>query len=126
MRASSLILALPAVAAAQQFAILDQVKGFFAKATDSLSSAVASATQSINIPNPAASAAAKIAGLNVRKLTLENHEELLRPGAATSSPGFEAWFVYVRGCQRHTPAIGRGYIDVGLDYWRQQDLLWPL
>jgi hypothetical protein len=97
MRASTFVLALPAVAAAQQFAILDQVKGFFNKATESLSSAVASATQAINIPNPATAAAAKVAGLSVRKLTLENHQELLRPGAATSSPGLEAWFIYVRG-----------------------------
>jgi len=97
MRASTLVLALPALAAAQQFAILDQVKGFFAKASDSVSAAVASATQAIHVPNPAASAAAKIAALSVRKLTLENHKELLQPGAATSSPGLEAWYIFITG-----------------------------
>jgi hypothetical protein len=98
MRASNLVLALPALATAQQFAILDQVKDqvnrFFTKASDSVSAAVASA-QTI-IPNPASSAANKIAALNVRKLTLENYKESLQPGAATSSPGLEAWFIFVR------------------------------
>ena len=96
MRTSTFLLALPALANAQQFAILDQVKGFFNKATDSISAAVSSATQSVTIPNPAASVAAKIAELNVQKITLDNHKDVLKAGAATASPGFETWLVYVR------------------------------
>ena len=60
----ALVLALPALAAAEQVPLLDQVKGFFAKATDSISSAVASATQSISIPDPAASVAAGATAAN--------------------------------------------------------------
>lgn len=95
MRASTLLLALPVAASAQQFAILDQVKGVFSKATDSISAAVASATQPITVPNPAASIAAKIAELNVQKITLDNHKDVLKAGGATASPGFEPWLVYV-------------------------------
>lgn len=97
MRASPLVLALPALACAQQVPFLDQVKGFFAKATDSLSAAVSSATESASIPNPIASGAAKIAELKVSRLGLNNHDTLIKPGAATATPGIESWMVFVTG-----------------------------
>lgn len=97
MRTSPALLALPALATAQQIPFLDQVKGFFAKASESLSSAIPSAPSSISIPNPVASGAAKIADLNVARLTLDNHKDLLKPGAATASPGVEEWMVFVTG-----------------------------
>lgn len=103
MRATSVVLALPVLAAAQQFAFLDQVKGqvkdIFSKASISISSAVASATQSINVPKPAESLAAKVAGLAVERVTLDNHKDILKPGAATASPGIESWLIFVC-CQR--------------------------
>jgi len=101
MRATAVVLALPVLAAAQQFAFLDQVKGqvkdIFSKASVSISSAVASATQSINIPKPAESLAAKVAGLAVERVTLDNHKDILKAGAATASPGIESWLIFVTG-----------------------------
>lgn len=101
MRTSPLLLALPALATAQQFPIIDQitdqVKGFFAQATQSISSVAPSIPSSISIPNPIASGAAKLASLKVDKLTLENYKDLLKPGSATASPGIEEWMILVTG-----------------------------
>lgn len=97
MRASNLILALPALACAQQqIPILDQVKGWFAKASNSLSSVAEKATQA-SIPDPVAAGAKKVAALNVERLNLENHAELIKPGSPTSAPGIETWLVFVTG-----------------------------
>ncbi|KAK5119299.1 hypothetical protein LTR85_007655 [Meristemomyces frigidus] len=97
MRTSPLLLALPALATAQQqIPFLDQVKGWFAAASSSISSAAPSAP-SASIPDPIASGAAKIADLKVERLTLENYKDLLKPGAAIASPGIEEWMVFVTG-----------------------------
>ena len=100
MRTSPMLLALPALASAQQqFPIVDQitnqVKSFFGQASASISSAAPSIPTSI--PNPIAASAAKYANLNVDRLTLNNHKSLLQPGAATASPGLEEWMIYVTG-----------------------------
>lgn len=98
MRASSLVLALPAVATAQQqVPFLDNVKSWFNKATASISSAVPSPPSTSDIPDPIASGAAKIAELKVEQLTLDNWHDILKPGAATASPGVEEWNVFVTG-----------------------------
>ncbi|QIW96847.1 hypothetical protein AMS68_002365 [Peltaster fructicola] len=98
MRYSSVLLALPAVALAQQqIPLVDQIKGWFNKATASISSVVPNIPTSIAVPNPAAAAAAKYAELKVVPVTLENHKTLLQPGAATASPGIEEWLIYVTG-----------------------------
>ncbi|KAH9825777.1 hypothetical protein Tdes44962_MAKER03988 [Teratosphaeria destructans] len=97
MRTSTL-LALPAlVAAQQQIPLLDQVKGWFAKAADSLSAAIPSAPSAASVPNPVASGAAKVASLKVQPLTIDNYDSILQPGAATASPGTEPWMVFVTG-----------------------------
>lgn len=96
MRISPLLLALPALSAAQQVPFLDQVKAWFGKATDSLSSALPSAS-TLSIPNPVASAAKKVASLKVERLTLANHKQILQPGAATAHPGIEEWMIFVTG-----------------------------
>jgi hypothetical protein len=96
MRTSTLLVALPALAAAQQVPFLDSVKGWFAKASESITSA-ASSVPSISLPNPVASGAAKIAALKVVKLDLNNYQDLLKPGAATASPGIEEWMIMVTG-----------------------------
>lgn len=71
MRVSTIVLALPALAAAQQqVPILDQVRGWFDKATASLSAVVSSATgaiPSVSVADPVASGAAKIADLKVER-----------------------------------------------------------
>ncbi|KAK6396030.1 hypothetical protein LTR65_010140 [Meristemomyces frigidus] len=98
MRTSPLILALPALATAQQqFPFVDQIKGWFAQASQSITSAVPSAPASIPIPDPIASGAAKIADLKVEHLTLDNHKDVLKPGAATAIPGIEEWMLFVTG-----------------------------
>ena len=102
MRASTALLALPALGAAQQFPLVDQIKGFFAKASDSVSSAVPAAASSAaagvqDIPNPVAAGTAKIAEVNVQRLTLDNHKDVLKPGAATASPGIEEWMIFATG-----------------------------
>lgn len=102
MRASTALLALPALGAAQQFPLVDQIKGFFAKASDSVSSAVPAAASSAaagvqDIPNPVAAGTAKIAEVSVQPLTLANHKDVLKPGAATASPGIEEWMIFVTG-----------------------------
>lgn len=97
MRTSPLVLALPALATAQQVPILDQVKGWFAQASASISSALPSAPPSVSIPNPVASGAAKIAEAKVERLTHDNYKDVLKPGAATASPGVEEWMLFITG-----------------------------
>lgn len=103
MRVTPVLVALPALAAAQDFApIVDQAKAWYAKATDAaqayMPKAPAAASNIINsIPNPIDAGAAEVAGLIVDRLTVENHKTLLAPGAATSSPGIEEWMIFVTG-----------------------------
>jgi len=97
MRASPLILALPALATAQQIPFLDDIKSLISKATGSLSAAVTSATESISIPDPIASGAAKIADFQVERLGLNNYDTLIKPGANTGATGIESWMVFVTG-----------------------------
>ncbi len=99
MRTSPLLLALPALSAAQfeQIPFYDQVKGFFAQASNTISSAMPSAPSSPSIPNPVAAGAAKIAAARVQRLTVENYNDILKPGAATASPGIEEWMIFVTG-----------------------------
>lgn len=97
MRFSPVVLALPALAVAQQVPLLDQLKGFFNKATASISSVASNIPTSISVPNPVAKAASKFAQLNVVPITLENHKTVLQPGAATASPGIEEWLIFVTG-----------------------------
>ncbi|KAF2724007.1 hypothetical protein K431DRAFT_337000 [Polychaeton citri CBS 116435] len=100
MRASTALFALPALAsAADQVPLMDQVKGWFAKASSSISSAIPSVSvpSAGSIPDPIASGAAKVADLKVHQLTLNNWKEVLQPGAGSASPGVEEWLVYVTG-----------------------------
>jgi hypothetical protein len=102
MRASSVLLALPALSAAQQIPLLDnvvgQIKGFFAQASETASSAIpAASSAAASIPNPIDAATAKVADVQVPALTLANHKELIQPGAATASPGIDEWMVFVTG-----------------------------
>ena len=99
MRVTPLILALPALAAAaeQQIPILDQVKGWFSKATVAASSYASSVPAASSVPNPVNAAASVVADGFVERLTLENHRELLKPGSATANPGIEEWMLFVTG-----------------------------
>lgn len=97
MRFSPALIALPALASAQQqIPLVDQVKGWFAKATDAASS-FASSVPTPSIVNPVDVAASSISDAATEKLTLENYQKILRPGAATASPGIEEWMVFITG-----------------------------
>lgn len=76
---------------------MDQVKGWFAKASDSITSAMPSSAQAPQIPNPVASGAKKIANAKVQRITTDNYKDVLKPGAATASPGIEEWMVFTTG-----------------------------
>lgn len=96
MRVSTALLALSATAAAQQqIPLLDQLKGWFNKASISLSSALPNLPSSI--PNPVAPIAAKVAKSKVVPITLDNWKSVLKPGAATAVPGIETWYIFVTG-----------------------------
>lgn len=101
MRASSVLLALPALSAAQQIPLLDdvvgQVKGWFAQASETASSAIPAVPSAASIPNPVDAATAKLADVQVPALTLANHKELIKPGVASAGPGIEEWMVFVTG-----------------------------
>lgn len=109
MRATPLLLALPAIAAAaEQEPLLNQVKGWFAKASESIVAALPTGVPSVpvsSITKPlaagaskgAAKGAAKAAALTVERVTLDNYKSVLQPGAATASPGLEEWMVFVTG-----------------------------
>lgn len=98
MRPSTLLLALPALAAAQQQApLLDQLKGWFAKATESISSAIPSVSPHIPTNPIAAGAKKAAAALKLKRIEVSNYQDLLKPGAATASPGYESWMIFVTG-----------------------------
>ena len=98
MRPSTFLLALPALACAQnQAPLMDQIKGWFAGASETIYSAMPSAPQSVSVPNPVASGAKKIAELKVQRVTLDNWKNVLKPGAATASPGIEEFMVFATG-----------------------------
>jgi hypothetical protein len=106
MRFTSVVLALPAMAAAQQQApLLEQAKGWFnnfvGAATSNVNSASsAAASAASGIPNPVNAAAGKAEELAVTVLTKENYNQVLKPGAATASPGIEDWMIYTTGGNR--------------------------
>jgi hypothetical protein len=106
MRFTPVVLALPAMAAAQQqIPLLDQAKGWFnnfvGAATSNVNSASsAAASAASGIPNPVNAAAGKAEELAVTVLTKENYNQVLKPGAATASPGIEDWMIYTTGGNR--------------------------
>ncbi|KAI5206514.1 hypothetical protein E4T39_02488 [Aureobasidium subglaciale] len=106
MRFAPIVLALPAMAAAQQqFPLFDQAKGwinnFIGAATSNVNSASSAAASAVSgVPNPVNAAAGKVEQLAVTQLTKENYNQVLKPGAATASPGIEDWMVYTTGGNR--------------------------
>lgn len=100
MRYELSLLALPALAAAQQqIPLMDQVKGWYAKASEAASQYIPSPPPPPSVPsfNPVDAGAAAVAGAAVKTLTVENYKDVLAAGGATSSPGVEEWMVFVTG-----------------------------
>lgn len=93
---SSVVLALPALALAeQQIPLLDKVKGFFNQATASVASVLPSAP---SVPSaPVEAAAAKAAAAVQHDLTLENWKEVLTVDPTVSAPATQEWLIFVTG-----------------------------
>ncbi|KAI8935025.1 hypothetical protein NX059_008689 [Plenodomus lindquistii] len=99
MRFSSpLLLALPALAAAEQAQVplLDKIKGFFNQATAAVSSAIPSAA-SAPVEAATNSATAKVADAIQYPLTLENWKETLTVDPTASPPTTQDWLVFTTG-----------------------------
>jgi len=101
MRFETVLLALPALAAAQQqIPLLDQLQGYYkqasAKVADYLPKAPP-APVAPNAPKVTDMAASAISAAAVERLTLDNYNTVLKAGAATSSPGIEEWLIFVTG-----------------------------
>lgn len=94
---STLLLALPAIAVAeQQIPILDKVKGFFSKATAAVSSAIPAAPS--NPINAATEKAASAAAQAIQyPLTLENWKETLTVDPTASPPTTQDWVIFTTG-----------------------------
>lgn len=100
MRVSSgLLLALPALAAAeeQQIPILDKVKGFFNKASAAVSSTISASMPSAPLDTATSEAAAKVAEVIQYPLTLENWKEVLTVDPTASPPTTQDWLVFSTG-----------------------------
>ena len=95
MRLSTVVLALPAIAAAEQVPLMDQVKGWFNKATQAISQTVPSVSN-VPVANPVDAAAAKAAEYAVERVTLENHKQVLAAGAHGAS-GIDNVMLFVTG-----------------------------
>ena len=84
-----LLLALPAIAAAQeQKPLSETVQSWFNKAKSYIPTAA---------QEPIAASAAKVAAANVTPLTRSNWEEVLSPSTTSPGQGPETWMVFVSG-----------------------------
>jgi hypothetical protein len=90
---STLLLALPALAVAEeQVPLLDRVKGFFNKATAAVSSSIPAAPSA-----PVEAAAAKAAEAVQYPLTLENWKDVLTVDPTVSAPATQEWLIFATG-----------------------------
>jgi hypothetical protein len=97
---SSLLLALPALAVAEeQIPLLDKVKGFFNKATAAVSSSIPSMPSMPSAPIDSATnkAAANAAAAIQYPLTLENWKEVLTVDPTASPPTTQDWLIFATG-----------------------------
>jgi hypothetical protein len=94
---SSLLLALPALAVAEeQIPLMDKVMGFFSKATAAVSSSIPS-MPSAPVDSATDKAAAKAAAAVQYPLTLENWREVLTVDPTASPPTTQDWLIFATG-----------------------------
>ncbi|KAF1943099.1 hypothetical protein EJ02DRAFT_401084 [Clathrospora elynae] len=94
---SGLILALPALAVAEeQIPLLDKVKGFFNMATAAVSSSIP-AMPSAPINAASTKAAASAAAAIQHRITLENWKEVLTVDPTASPPTAQDWLIFATG-----------------------------
>ncbi|KAK4990074.1 hypothetical protein LTR66_006895 [Elasticomyces elasticus] len=98
MRINAVLLALPVLAAADQVPLLDQAKGWLAKASSAVSSYIPSGSEvKASIPSALDAGAAKLASAAVTPLTLQNYKDTLKAGPSAASSGPDEWLVFVTG-----------------------------
>lgn len=106
MRSVGLILAVSAVATAQQMPFLDQAKAIYSRASVAVSSiahAAASAASTPSLAHPLSAGAAALASTQITRLTLSNFRKTIKPSYPdhTNSPpagaGIEEWLVLITG-----------------------------
>lgn len=96
MRFTPIVLALPALATAQQNPLMDQVMGWYNKAAAVVSANLPNAPSAPHVPI-VDTAAAKIADLSVDRLTLENHKQVLASSSTGGSSEPETIMLFVTG-----------------------------
>ena len=94
---SGLVLALPALAVAEeQIPILDKVKGFFNKATAAVSASISS-MPSAPVDTATSKVAAKVAEVIQYPITLENWKDVMTVDATASPRTTQDWLVFTTG-----------------------------
>ncbi|KAI9696880.1 MAG: hypothetical protein M1820_007955 [Bogoriella megaspora] len=92
----SAMLLLPALAAAQnQVPLVDQVKGWFGKATNYVQSSVPSA-----VSNPIDTGASKVAQASVTPITVENWPGILTSSSNAKGTDPDEWLIYITGANK--------------------------
>ncbi|KAF2431994.1 hypothetical protein EJ08DRAFT_586056 [Tothia fuscella] len=101
MRYSSVILALPALSLAQQqVPLVDQLKGWFNKATEVVQGYVPTSVPS-TVPEAVNAGAAGVASTAVQPLNLANYKQVLSPSAkAAQNAGPEEVLLYITGSNK--------------------------
>ena len=100
MRTSSILLALPALAVAQDQAPLGGIFNKLKDAVKAASTYIPSGMPSV-IPDPVGAGAAKVAGKVVNQLSLDTWRDVVKPSpAAASSSEPELWMVYLTGANK--------------------------
>lgn len=95
MRYSSAILALPALALAQdQVPLADKVRGWFKQAQEYLPTA---ASVPSVIPNPVDAGASFVAEAVVHELNLTNWQSIVAPSPSAQTAGPEEWMIFLTG-----------------------------
>lgn len=90
---STLLLALPAIAVAQdQVPLGEKLKGYWNKVASAVTSAVPAAPSS-----PLAAGAAKVAEQVEYELTQENWKQVITTDPTASAPTTQDWIVYING-----------------------------
>jgi hypothetical protein len=93
MRYSSAILALPALALAQdQIPLADKVRGWFKQAQEYIPSSIPSV-----IPDPVDAGASFVAEQYIHELNLTNWKEIVAPSVDAATTGPEEWMIFLTG-----------------------------
>lgn len=93
MRYSSAILALPALALAQdQVPLADKLRGWFKQAQEYIPSSIPSV-----IPDPVDAGASFVAEQYVQELNLTNWKSIVAPSPAAQTAGPEEWLIFLTG-----------------------------